>query len=380
MRVTKQIEWIKAQFDKYIAQEGSEDAYLRGFHYFIVSLPEDQRKIPSPKGERLYANTLNEYKNLSRLVVNARLLGLIPFDQLNDMKNEDIVKGLENRIEPEISYLSASTGQQFYWGVEDPTETFEIYKEQIYVATTVEFASQTHRLVLIVEKTKARSGLVNLCKEHGVDFIHFGGQSSLTRLNQLTDFAKAEDKPMVIFYISDLDVAGWDMPNSVMKRINQLYPDKDHILIRVGLSRQKAIELNLPVSFDPDDKDYPPTQIERFIRESGGRDCIEVDAVPRDTLVEMTRHVFVPHSKLDEDRERIGAYRTKLDEELETLDLSDWEDEFDDLVEKFTQAKDDVMEHESLFDDLTKASENVDEFQLRFEEHVLDKLKQVEED
>ncbi len=142
-----------------------------------------------------------------------------------------------------------------------------------------------------------------LCSKHGADLLVFSGRHSLTRINDAVNNAKAKDKPIAIFYISDLDIAGWNMPKSFLRRTNEIYPDKDNIVIRVTLTRKQANMFNLPAAFETDDKDYSEVQKQEFIDETGSTICIELDALPEDTILQMLEAELSKYSGLELDNE-----------------------------------------------------------------------------
>ena len=342
--------WVKARFNEYIRQEGRSDAYLRGLHYFIVSTygkEDPKRWVPTRKPSkaiiagfvkdglnytdyykidgngnyvRLYRNTLNEYKSLSAWVVDARIKGIVPFSLLQDHKNDEIARGALERQDARISSIYGTLGDEFYFEVQD-RDSWEGFVESIEIDyDRPHYFSQDKRLVVIVEKSKAKSEIKYLAQSHGADFIQFGGQHSVTRLYQLAKLAKEEDKPMRILHLTDLDVAGWFMPQSTMKRIQSIYPHSEHESIRVCLTRKQAEAWNLVESFEAiADKDYAKGLVDKFEKESGSIKCIELDGVPKNLLMATVKAELGKHAGLDEDRQRFADFKTEKDEAFEPI-------------------------------------------------------------
>ena len=283
--VSKQVKWAVEMFWRYMKEEKPETPYLRGLHYFIVSLPEEERQIPAKGGgTRTYQNTKNEYKNLSRLIVEARIAGLIPFDILVDLKNEEVDITVKERRPPKLRGVSVDSGGYISLSTEYMKD-FEKFIEDIAIdVAKPKFYSQKYRITLVIEKSKARDKLRRLAMKYGADFIHFGGQFSVTRVYDIARLAKAENKPCLILYISDLDCSGWFMPEAFFRRLMQIYPNPENKIVRVALTKEQADKYNLPPSFEPDMKLYPKGQIKRFIEESGSDVCIEAVSYTHLTL------------------------------------------------------------------------------------------------
>jgi len=342
--------WVKARFNDYIQQEGSTDAYLRGLHYFIVSTygKEDAKRwLPTRKPSkkiiadykknglnwtdyykeitsgswiRYYRNTKTEYKSLSTYLVDARIKGIIPFSLLQDHKNDEIDRGADERRDATIGSIYGTQGEEFYYDFTD-RDSWEDFVESIEIDySRPHFYSQDKRLVVIVEKSKAKSEIKYLAQSHGADFIQFGGQHSVTRLYQLAKMAKEEGKAMRLLHLTDLDVAGWFMPQSTLKRIQSIYPHPEHESIRVCLTRKQAEAWDLVESFEAiADKDYAKGLVDRFERESGSIKCIELDGVPKDLLVATVKAELGKHAGLDEDRKRFADFKKEKDEEFEPI-------------------------------------------------------------
>jgi len=178
-----------------------------------------------------------------------------------------------------------------------------------------------------------------LCTKYGADLLIFTGQFSLTRVNDAVSRAMAEEKAVVLLYISDLDCAGWFMPEAFFRRVNEIYPHPDNTVVRVALTREQAIKYNLPPAFDPDDKKYPESQKQRFINESRGRECIELDALDEDVLMQLLEQELRKWANLEKDEEEYDSLRkiaeVAREKALNSLDLSDLEDEYNELKRQF---------------------------------------------
>jgi len=380
--VSKQVEWAVKMFWRYINEEKPATPYLRGLHYFIVSLPREERQMPAKGGgTRTYENTKNDYKNLSRLIVEARIAGLIPFDMLEDLKNEEVYVTVKERTPPKLKDILVDSGGYFSIHT-DPMKDFEEFLEGIVAdVAKPKFYSQKYRITLAIEKSKAKDRLKRLAMKYGADFIHFGGQFSVTRVHDIARLAKEENKPCLILYISDLDCAGWFMPEAFFRRLMQIYPNPENKIVRVALTKEQADKYNLPPSFEPDMKKYPPGQIKRFIEESGSDVCIEVDAIPEGELVKIAEEELRKWAMLDEDeklyRETIERINRRL-EELKKEIASQYSSEYENIKEKFNRVIREMEEtYRSKEEEIRKAIDEMREIESKIKEFLKKELGEV---
>jgi hypothetical protein len=327
----------------------------RRLHYFIVSaIQPEEWVLPSSQGKTtVYENTLYWSNRLSSLLVEARILGLVPWDWISDEKNEPLI--------PMQDRQSVST----YWDITpafisnlpelDAIDVLPDWNEWLngididYTVTHPMFNNQDFRVVVAIEKATSRNDLEKLCGIYGADLLIFGGQPSLTRINDVVERARNEDKPIMLLYISDLDVSGWDMAPAFFNRVEEMYPREDHQMVRVALTREQAIKYNLPESFDPDTKGKntlaSQTRITNFIRNTGGRSCIELDAIDESILLGLLRTELQKYSGSDkEDDDYIAATESaRHDKEMidpwntELRMCGEVQEEYDHLKTEFNQ-------------------------------------------
>ena len=111
------------------------------------------------------------------------------------------------------------------------------------------------------------------------------------------------DKPILLLYISDLDVNGWDMPTSFQNAINEIYPREEHTMVRVALTREQVTEYHLPEAFDISDKNQTETQKLNFVKETGGEKCVELDALDESLLLKILEEKLEANAGLEEDND-----------------------------------------------------------------------------
>lgn len=305
----KQIDWAAAVLFRYLMEKEVASVGVRRLHYWIVSLPEDQRLIPGKgKGNvRIYQNVKNDYHRLSGLLVDARIRGLIPWDSIQDDKNDTPVY-MPDRIEPKpAAWILNNNGfEPISIDLPQPLPDFKTYLSEIFIKpdpVRPRFVNQSHRLVVVIEKATSRDRLKIICKRYGADLLVFSGQLSLTRVNDVVTRARKETKPIALFYISDLDCAGWYMPEAFFKRIQDIYPRDDHQVFRVALTRAQAEKFNLPSAFELDDKGYSEEMKANFCELSGGDTCIELDALSENDLISYLVNHLSRYAGLEDDKQ-----------------------------------------------------------------------------
>lgn len=289
-------------------------------------------------GVRLYENTSADYNRLVELVANARVRGLIPFSSIIDEKNgKPVFMPDRSEFVGYVAPVLPETGDLPDLQTVDEMPAWREFVEAVEFRPVVEavptFAHQPRRIVVAIEKATSRGRIEELCQQHGADLLVFSGQFSLTRVHDVVNRARAEDKPICLLYISDLDCGGWSMAPAFMRRIDQVDPRADHLLERVALTRDQVDRYGLPQAFDPSAKGYSQSQIDRFVEESGGRSCVELDALDESVLLDLLGRALDRHSHRDSDREAERQARRRLRDEADeiagTVDLSRFRSEYE---------------------------------------------------
>ncbi|MEN6341041.1 MAG: hypothetical protein ABFC89_00615 [Methanospirillum sp.] len=348
----RQIDFAVFHLFRYLREKGADAVGVRRLHYNIVSQPEADRMMPAKGGGvRPYENTLADYNRLVTLIADARIRGLIPFSSIIDEKNGEPVfmparSDFDGWIEPVLPDAGALPDLQIVDEMPTWREFVEAIEFSPHVETVPTFAHQPRRIVVAIEKATSRGALETLCQYHGADLLVFSGQFSLTRVHDVVNRAKAEDKPIALLYISDLDCGGWSMAPAFMRRIDQVYPRADHLLERVALTRDQVDRFDLPQAFDPSAKGYTQTQIDRFVDESGGRSCVELDALDESVLLDLLGRALSRHSYRELDHTAEREARRRLWEEAaelyRTVDLSRFRTDYEAVATEHNRIADEV--------------------------------------
>lgn len=220
---------------------GRRRIHLRGLHYMLI----DQ---PKPDGQP-YTNTDDDWLWLQEHAAKAaRFLGYIPWDQVTDQRN----------AEPEVRIFEQPRPRPFISvGVQvDIPEADDI--EPVVGAYYMEQGkgrpgfggAQPYHLVMVGEKSSLADVLGPVAASHKADLYLPKGEPSDTMLYRMAATAATDGRPMVVFYFSDCDPSGWNMPVSVSQKLRAfkvLLPDMPEFEVRrVALSPEQVAVHGLP--------------------------------------------------------------------------------------------------------------------------------------
>lgn len=203
--------------------------HLRGLHYVLIG----RRK---PNGLP-YTNTEQDWLWLANAAKSARWLGYVPFEQIVDQRNAP----------PEIRKFTPPDPQPYI------SVDFEIvvpdYEDlRPYVGVAGFTGTQPYRLALVGEKSSLRDVLASVADRYQADLYLPTGEPSDTMLHAMA--ASADDRPLIVFYFSDCDPSGWQMPVSVARKLQALkvlsFPQLDFQVHRVGLTPDQVRLYGLP--------------------------------------------------------------------------------------------------------------------------------------
>ncbi len=245
-------------------------------------------------------NTVNSYKRLSRILVEARLTGQIPFDAF-----EDRTRSAEGG---DIPYIM-------------PDDFFSYYRNEYESAEdTFRNSPQSYRLPLwygqpfYVEVWLEKQALQNVFKEitdrYGVTLAVCRGYPSTTFLYEAKwrilrnreDDKEDEDRDIVILYFGDYDPTGEDIPRHISYSLVSDFGVDISYFEKVALTLEQIEELNLP----PEPTKKTDSRSRKFI-EAHGDMAVELDAVEPRTLMSMIEEAILRFFDRDayEERNRI---------------------------------------------------------------------------
>jgi hypothetical protein len=138
--------------------------------------------------------------------------------------------------------------------------------------------SQPYRLGLIGEKSSLLPVVEPIAQHYSIDVVLDTGDASDSHCYQMAKRAADDGRPFVVFYLSDFDPGGHNMPTSVSRKFQALcdlrFPDLDVRLYPVALTLDQCIEFDLPTApLQPTEK-RKEKWLARF-----GREQTELDAL-----------------------------------------------------------------------------------------------------
>jgi hypothetical protein len=262
--------------------------HLRGLHYRIVGAGDVMR----PNGQPY----INDETNWNWLVDDAakaaRWLKLVPFEAIVDERNAAPVIYVPS-TEPEISWSLEVPGVDYEPYLPETPDLWDVLPKFTRDRAAVR---QPYRLVLFGEKTSLAEELEPIAQEYGAEMILATGEVSDTLVAELSGRIVRDGRRAVVFYFSDFDPSGRQMPVSVARKFQALahlyHADLAADLYHVALNQDQVTEYNLPST--------PLKATERRAdnwRTSMGREQTEIDALLAlhpGTLGKIAREAIVP--------------------------------------------------------------------------------------
>jgi hypothetical protein len=211
---------------------GDRRIHLRGLHYMIIGQPK-------PDGSP-YTNTESDWLWLSGEAGKAaRWLGYISFDQIFDQRNAEPTVRIFEEPEP-YSYLTL--GLRVYLpdvADIDPKVDLDGFD-----------GVQPYKIVMIGEKSSLEPVLAPIATRYKSDLYLPTGCMSDTLIYQMAKIGAADGRPMVVFYFSDCDPSGWNMPIEVGRKLQAFrvvhFPELEFEVHRVALVPDQVREYGLP--------------------------------------------------------------------------------------------------------------------------------------
>lgn len=177
--------------------------HLRGLHYALVT------DAPAKPNGGTYRNTEADWEWLQDKAADAaRWLGYIGFDRIVDQRNDKPTVRVHKPLQP-WPYLSV--------GIDVDIPDAADVEPRVGVLNFD--GVQPYKLVLIGEKSSLAEALDPIADRYTADLYLPTGEISDTLIYQLAKVGAEDGRPMVVFYFSDADPAGWQMPISVSRKL-----------------------------------------------------------------------------------------------------------------------------------------------------------------
>ena len=314
----------------YFKQMGRE-IHERGFHYWLVSLGNVIKPDGSP-----YLNTEKDWTLLQDWIRWAKYLQIGDWSNLIDRKHPVPLDYLEIGSEP--GYL--------YEGLESPQNLVDTKLRDLVnnIIEDILFSTphyedkgyQNYFLVVFCEKNSMNNYIAPVVEEFKGVFQPLVGESSLERAESIMRRASEIKKPVRIFYISDFDPSGDQMPISVARKVEWFCRQKyqfplDVKLKSIALTYDQVMKFRLPGIPTKEGDSRAKSFIGRFSDRATELDALE--ALYPGEMAKIVRESLGPYydnenpKKVTDENDRIAkvarqmveGIRPKLEEALSGL-------------------------------------------------------------
>jgi hypothetical protein len=351
--------------------------HLRAIHYLLVvqKLPV---KMPSGMQHDIYVNTERCWGDLIVAVRDARLLGLVPIEAFEDHRNDApmvfLPEGADeaaaatidqpDRIDVDLEPLEPIESEPpaldpidevtilglDYPGLLDmpasidPPQQYEtpevdIPGPPVLTGSPPAIKRPYFHIEFWAEKTSVNDVLMSVARPYGVNVVTGSGFASLTYCHNLIERAIRSGKPVRIFYISDHDPSGSNMPFATARTIEfLLYQrglDLDIQLIPIVLTEQQCTDYDLPKKPIKESDKGKASFEERY-----GEGAVELDALEALRPGELRRiliEAIAPYQDPDFD-DRMAEAAGDLDARLEEIAadvVAEHQQELDELGDEY---------------------------------------------
>lgn len=311
----KQAEWWADVFHSHC----EPGMHVRGCHYAILHL-----KLKRPDG-KVYQNTKRHWEEFQLWSKFARHLGLVNPLDISDQRTGAIQNGIyEPKPEPESETdygCSPSLIRPTLPGIN---------------AVGYEGDVQPYHLEVWTEKNDRAERLLEICQRYDSVLQIGQGYASITGAVNFLERVKEADKPARIFYITDYDPAGENMPRALSRHIEFYNDSRDIKVYPLMLSKDQIAEYDLPSYTDESLK----VEINAFTTLHPNEfDKILTDALSKyydKNIAREVREVERDHQKsLDAEAEKVIDGMPEIDEFFK-----DWKELSSELSERMSEFKD----------------------------------------
>ena len=255
---------------------------LRQLYYQLVS-------------KNIIENKERSYKNLSSLVSDARLAGLLDWEAIEDrIRVPNVPLEFENVVEL-INWAN-------YW-----------YR-------LPRWRGQNHYAELWVEKDALAGVLRPIARQFHATMMVNRGYSSQSAMyeaaNRFKEKYDGEGQTGILFYLGDHDPSGEDMVRDIRERL-AMFGVEELEVRKLALTMEQIEEHNPP----PNPAKLTDPRSDAYVAEHGASSW-EVDALPPEVLTEIITSAFeeiVDQDKVEEIKEREEAHKTELKKTVEKL-------------------------------------------------------------
>ena len=265
---------------------------LRQLYYRLVS-------------RHLFDNTMNNYKRLSRLMVQAREKGDVPINCLEDRSRRVLGRG-------DTGYRSAK--EFLKKRLESLQDSWRDFRMPMW-------EDQPYHLLICLEKDALSRLVSEEANKYYIRTFPTRGYPSFTYVRNMASYIskRLKGKKTYILYFGDFDPSGVDIERDLTERL-QKYRAGDFKVKRVALTHEQIVNYSLP----PMPVKKSDVRTPSFVA-SYGDEAVELDALDPYMLKLLVHQSVADHINLDlwrkkeDEIENLQQWlRTKL-ENMETL-------------------------------------------------------------
>ena len=227
---------------------------LRQLYYRLVS-------------RRLFPNTINSYKRLSRMMVRAREEGDAPINCLEDRSRRVLGRG-------DAGYRSAEEFiKQRLKSLQDSWKGFRMPM----------WEDQSYNVVVSLEKDALSRLMSDVANRYSVRTFPTRGYPSFTYVQRMASYIRnrLKGKPTVVLYFGDFDPSGVDIERDLTERLTK-YRAGDFKIRRVALTRDQIVRYSLPPMPVKKSDARTPTFVAVY-----GDEAVELDALDPNVLKQL---------------------------------------------------------------------------------------------
>lgn len=224
---------------------------LRQLYYRLVS-----RKI--------FSNTLNSYKRLSRIMVKAREQGDVPINCLEDRSRRVLGRG-------DGGYSSA---EEFL------AHKLKSIRDSWKGFTMPMWDDQPIRVLISLEKGALSRLVSKVANMYSVRTFPTRGYPSFTYVQRMASYVRRrlKGKKTIVLYLGDFDPSGVDIERDLTERLDR-YEAGDFVVKRIALTREQILEHQLPPLMVKKSDSRAPSFIAAY-----GDESVELDALDPNIL------------------------------------------------------------------------------------------------
>ena len=379
-RQVRQAKWFADIWEK--CGYGDEPAHIRAIHYNLTDAKEPTLLTDGTP----YLNTDEHWDILVASSKYARYLGYISYDAIEDHRNDAYTYGSYTEDEhPQHVKAQVETPYWFLPRIDDVDLEMPRYLVHGY---EYNLRDQPYHLEIWCEKSTMRKKIAPICERYRVTYVEGEGELSLTgAMDLLRRIDDSGGKPTRIFYISDFDLKGVEMPISMSRKIEYLvstsHTDYDIKLLPIVLTLDQIDKYNLTrkpyqikKGLQESRKKASKTRVKHF-EEFYGHGVTELDAleaampgelarvitdhIMRYRDLDISRRLSEQHQEAneivaDELSEKINPYLIEMDQlrEEATALIARYQSEFNEQMRVYQERAD------KLRDEISRVAEDIE--------------------